>query len=243
VEDRQDAYGHQMYDYLRKIREVSEIVERDDGFFGVSTGAKYYFSEYRSWHDRERKAMRYVTGRVLDVGCGAGRVSLYLQKKGFDVLGLDVSPQAIRVCKIRGLKNARVMPITKISLKLGKFDTVIMFGNNFGLFGSRKRAKWLLKRFHRMTTEHARIIAESLDPYNTNDPAHLHYHKLSRRRGRMAGQLRIRVRYREYATPWFDYLLVSKREMRDILKGTGWRLKRTLDSSRSPAYIAVIEKK
>jgi len=187
--------------------------------------------------------MRYVTGRVLDVGCGAGRVSLYLQKKGFDVLGLDVSPQAIRVCKIRGLKNARVMPITKISSKLGKFDTVIMFGNNFGLFGSRKRAKWLLKRFHRMTTEHARIIAESLDPYNTNDPAHLHYHKLSRRRGRMAGQLRIRVRYREYATPWFDYLLVSKREMRDILKGTGWRLKRTLDSSRSPAYIAVIEKK
>ena len=107
MEDRQDAYGHQMYDYLRKIREVSEIVERDDGFFAVSTGAKYYFSEYRSWHDRERKAMRYVTGRVLDVGCGAGRVSLYLQKKGFDVLGLDVSPQAIRVCKIRGLKNAR----------------------------------------------------------------------------------------------------------------------------------------
>ncbi|MGD0177359.1 MAG: class I SAM-dependent methyltransferase [Candidatus Bathyarchaeia archaeon] len=243
MEDRQDAYGHQMYDYLRKIREVSEIVERDDGFFGVSTGAKYYFSEYSSWHDRERKAMRYVTGRVLDVGCGAGRVSLYLQKKGFDVLGLDVSPQAIRVCKIRGIKNARVMPITKISSKLGRFDTVIMFGNNFGLFGSRKRAKWLLKRFHRMTTEHARIVAETLDPYNTNDPAHLHYHKLSRRRGRMAGQLRIRVRYREYATPWFDYLLVSKREMRDILKGTGWRLKRTLDSSRSPAYIAVIEKK
>jgi SAM-dependent methyltransferase len=80
MEDRQDAYGHQMYDYLRKTREVSEIVERDDGFFGVSTGAKYYFSEYGSWHDRERKAMRYVTGRVLDVGCGAGRVSLYLQK-------------------------------------------------------------------------------------------------------------------------------------------------------------------
>jgi len=43
MEDDQDAYGHQMYDYLRKIREVSEIVERDDGFFGVSTGAKYYF--------------------------------------------------------------------------------------------------------------------------------------------------------------------------------------------------------
>jgi len=242
MEDRQDAYGHQMYDYLKGTREVSEIVERDDGFLGLSSGAKYYFSEYKRWHDREKKAMRYVFGRVLDVGCGAGRVSLYLQKKRFDVLGVDISPLTIRVCKIRGVKNTRVVPITKISSALGKFDTVIIFGNGFGLFGSRKKAKWLLKRLLRMTTERARIIAESLDPYKTKEPAHLRYHKLNRRRGRMAGQVRIRVRYREYATPWFDYLLVSKPEMRNILQGTGWRLKRTLGSSISPAYIAIIEK-
>jgi hypothetical protein len=242
MENCQDAYGHQMYDYLKGSRDASEIVERDDGFFGVSTGAKYYFSEYRNWHNREKEAMRYVRGKVLDVGCGAGRVSLYLQKKGFDVLGIDVSPFAIRVCKMRGLRNARVIPITNLSSKLGKFGTVIMFGNNFGLFGGRTRAKWLLKRFYRMTTENARIIAESLDPYETNEPAHLQYHRLNRTRNRMAGQVRIRIRYKKYVTPWFDYLLVSKAEMSNILSGTGWRLKRTLGSSNSPAYIAIIEK-
>ena len=243
MESYQDAYGHQIYDYLKGKKDVSEIVERDDGFFGVSTGVKNYFSEYRNWHKREREAMQYVSGKVLDVGCGAGRVSLYLQKKGFDVLGVDVSPLAIRVCKMRGLKNARVMSITKLSSKLGIFGTVMMFGNNFGLFGGRKRAKWLLERFYRMTTENARIIAESADPYKTNEPAHLQYHRLNRRRNRMAGQVRIRVRYKKYVTPWFDYLLVSKAEMRNILSGTGWRLKRTLGSSDSPAYIAIIEKR
>lgn len=242
MENYQDAYGHQMYDYLKGIRDVSEIVERDDGFFGVSTGAQYYFAEYRDWHDREKKAMQYVRGRVLDVGCGAGRVSLYLQKKGFDVLGADVSPLAIRVCKMRGLKNAHVIPITKISPKFVKFDTIVMFGNNFGLFGNRKRAQWLLKRLYRMTTENARIIADSLDPYITHDPDHLRYHRFNKRRARMAGQLRIRVRYRKYVTPWFDYLLVSQQEMRNILDGTGWELNRVLTSLNSPAYITIIAK-
>ncbi len=57
----------------------------------------------------------------------------------------------------------------------------------------------------------------------------------------MAGQVRIRVRYLKYATPWFDYLFVSRAEMRAILDGTGWKVRHIL-SSRSPAYVAVIEK-
>ncbi len=242
MEENEDAYGRQMYDYLKGRRGAPEIVERDDGFISVSAGAKFYFAEYKDWDGRERKAMRHVRGRVLDVGCGAGRVSLYLKNKGFYALGVDVSPLAIHVSKTRGLKNARVMPITKISSKLGKFGTIIMFGNNFGLFGNPHRAKWLLKRFHRLTTDNARIIVESLDPYKTNDPDHLEYHRFNKRRGRMPGQVRIRVRYRKYVTPWFDYLLVSKQEMRNILNGTGWGIERTLTSSKSPAYVAIIEK-
>jgi 2-polyprenyl-3-methyl-5-hydroxy-6-metoxy-1,4-benzoquinol methylase len=73
--------------------------------------------------------MRFVKGRVLDIGCGAGRVALYLQKKGFDVSGIDVSPLAVKVCKLRGLKKARVLSISNIGAKLGKFDTLLMFGN------------------------------------------------------------------------------------------------------------------
>lgn len=241
MKSQQDAYGRQVFDYMKGRTDVSEIVERDDGFFGVSAGARYYFAAYEDWHEREKKAIRYVKGRVLDIGCGGGRVSLYLQKKGFDVTGVDVSPLAIRVCKMRGLRKAFVRPITRVSLKLGRFDTLLMFGNNFGLFGSPMRAKWLLERFYNMTAKDGRIIAESLDPYKTDDPDHRTYHSYNKRRGRMGGQVRIRVRYRKYVTPWFDYLLVSEREMRNALKGTRWVLKHTLRSP-SGAYIAIIGK-
>jgi len=156
-------------------------------------------------------------------------------------MGIDISPLAIKVCKRRGIQNVRVMSITQVSSKLGIFDTIIMFGNNFGLFANRDRARLLLKRFHKITSEKARIIAESCDPYQTNMPEHLQYHKLNRKQGRMSGQVRIRVRYKKYVTPWFNYLLVSKNEMADILKDTGWRIKQFFNSTDS-FYTVVIGK-
>jgi len=57
----------------------------------------------------------------------------------------------------------------------------------------------------------------------------------------MPGELTIRVRYKKYMTPWFDYLIVSKKEMKRILEGTGWRIKRFVDS-QSSVYIGIIEK-
>ena len=239
MKDYQDAFGHQVYDRYQG-REAFDIIERDDGYIDVADSSAY-FSDYKAWSPRQKRAMRYVKGRVLDIGCGAGRHSIHLQEKGFDVLGIDVSPLAIEVCRKRGLRNAKVMPVTKIQKEDGPFDTILMFGNNFGLFGNLKRAGWLLKKFHNLTTQTGRIIAESNDPYQTVKPFHLEYHQLNREKGRMAGQIRIRVRYAKYITPWFDYLFLSKAEMEEILLGTGWKVRRFIDSEGA-AYIAVLEK-
>ena len=173
---------------------------------------------------------------------GGGRWSLYLQKKGHDVLGVDISPLAVKVCKLRGLNNVMVRPISEIDSRLGKFDTILMIGNNFGLFGGFKRARQLLKRFYEMTNPDARIIAESLDIYKPPvDPLHRRYHLRNRKLGRMPGQVRMRLRYGTFATPWFDYLLVSKNQMKRILQGTGWKIKHFIDGP-GPAYVAIIEK-
>jgi len=167
---------------------------------------------------------------------------LYLEEKGFEVLGIDISPLAIQVCKLRGLRRAEVVSIDHVDSEPNSFGTIIMMGNNFGLFGSFKKARGLLKRFRRMTSEEALIIGATSDPYRTENPAHLEYHEFNRKRGRMAGQTRIRVRFGKYATKWFDYLMVSKQEMKEILEGTGWKVKEFIDSD-GPGYIAVIEKK
>jgi SAM-dependent methyltransferase len=236
-----DAYGQLIQAYLEG-KPSYEIVERDDGSIGPSGGAPTYFAEYKNWPGWQKCAIKYAKGRVLDVGAGAGRVSLELQKRGCKVTAIDNSPLAIQVCRRRGVKDARVLSIREVGkFRTDTFDTVVMYGNNFGLFGGRAVAKRLLKTLHARTTPNAVIIAESNDPYKTSDPSHLAYQKRNRKRGRMSGQLKIRIRFRESTGDWFDYLLVSQKEMREILKGTGWKAMKFFDSGKS-TYTAVIAK-
>jgi SAM-dependent methyltransferase len=239
---KQDAYGRAMLDHFEGRLGAVAIIERDDGYIDVDFGMAHYFDPFPKWSRSVRRAMRLVRGRTLDVGAGAGRIALHLQERGHDVVAIDNSPQAIRVCRKRGVKDARIAPFTSIDRKLGTFDSVVMMGNNFGLFGSRDRARWMLRRLKRLTSENARIIGQTLDPYKTDDPMHAAYHRRNRRRGRMSGQIKIRVRYMSVVTPWLDYLFVSVKELREIVDGTGWSLSQTITEDGEPQYIAVLEK-
>jgi hypothetical protein len=115
-----------------------------------------------------------------------------------------------------------------------------LFGGNFGLLESKRRAPALLRQLLRVSTPTTRIIAESLDPYLTVDPYHVAYHRRNRDRGRMSGQIRLRVRHRDCATPWFDYLFVSRAEMHELVAAGGWRVERFVPEEGS-VYIAVLE--
>ena len=240
MKEAEDAYGRLLLAYLEGDKGSKEIAERDDGFIAAGLGPARYFDPFRRWPPHERRAMRFVRGRVLDVGAGAGRVSLHLQERGHEVVAIDISPLAVEVCRRRGVRDARVCSFEQVDEKLGAFDTVVMWGNNFGLFGGPAKAGRMLRRLHRLTNEGGRIVAESRDVYGTDDPDHLAYHERNRRRGRMPGQLRLRIRHRRYATPWFDYLIVSPEEMEELVAGTGWRVARFLEGDAG-LYAAVIE--
>lgn len=239
----EDAYGQELLAQHKGATGLIEIVERGDYLISTGSSLARYFSTFDDWRPHEQEAIGLAHGRVLDIGCGAGRHSLYLQCQGFDVTGIDNSPGAVKVCKLRGLKKIKLRPISDLG-KFGResFDTVLMLGNNFGLFASRRQAKVTLKRLYRITSEKALIIAESTDPYKTKVRDHLDYRKANISRGRMAGQIKIRVRFGRTIGPWFDYLLVSEREMAELLENTGWRVERVIPSEGTPQYIAVIRK-
>jgi SAM-dependent methyltransferase len=236
----EDAFGAALLDHHMGRSMQSVILERDDGLFEPDVDVSTYFAEFRRWGTLERSAMRFVRGRVLDVGCGAGRVALHLQSRGHPVVGIDVSTLAVKVARIRGVRTARAMSVTQADRRLGSVDTIAMMGNNLGLLASRQRARWLLHRFHGLTTDRGRIVGLTIDPFRTSDPDHLEYHRLNRRRGRMPGQVRLRIRYRTYATPWFDYLFLSPDELDRIVAGTGWHVARI--RTDEPQYLAVLEK-
>jgi SAM-dependent methyltransferase len=179
---------------------------------------------------------------VLDVGCGADRVALFLQRKGLHVNAIDNSPLAVKVSRRRGVKKARVLAVEDIRhLGRSRFDTVMMLGNNFALLGSRRKARRLLRQLYAISSHDGVILAETVNPDLTTNPDHLRYQRLNRRRGRMHGPLRLRIRFQRCVGPWFDYLFVSPAEMEDILYGTGWHVERFM-RDRSTAYVALLQK-
>ena len=243
MKPEQDAFGQGVYDfYLGQT--VVEIVERSDGDIGASGGLAAYFLPVTEWPDNQTAVLPLIRGRVLDIGCGPGRVALHLQEQGYEVVSIDNSPLAIKTAELRGVKDARLVSITQVSRKkLGIFDTIVMFGNNFGLLGNPQRAKWLLRRFYGMTHGNGRILAESRDIYKTDDPENLALHERQRQQGRLPGQFRLRVRYKAMIGPWFEYLMVSPQEMAEIVAGTGWHVKQIFWSKdRVDYYTAVLEK-
>jgi len=220
-----DAYGEMLKWQLKTGEPACEIIERDDGYIDTGSDLGRYFLPPQKWSSVERRAVAQAKGRVLDIGCGAGRHSLYLQERGLDVTAIDASRGAIDVAKQRGVRKALVRPIEEIDKFADRtFDSVIMMGNNFGLLASLRKARRLLKVLDRITTDEALIIAATRDPYQTDRKVHLDYHRYNRSRNRMSGQIRFRVRFARSIGPWFDYLLVSPDEMREVLNGTPWEL-------------------
>ncbi|HEU5110130.1 MAG TPA: methyltransferase domain-containing protein [Micromonosporaceae bacterium] len=249
---RGDVFGEMLTDALavrtgvgprpmvagRLPRPVIEIIERDDGLINGAP-ADHYLDGPDRWEPYDRRAVDRAEGAVLDLGAGAGRVALVLQERGVDVTGLDVSPGALRVARARGVRRLVEATVDQHADNGRMYDTFLLLGNNLGLMEGRERAPGFLRALAAMARPGARIIAQGTDPHGTNDPVHLGYHELNRRRGRLPGQLHLRLRYRDLSTPWFDYLVCSPDELAGLVGGGPWRLA-DVDDADAPIYLATL---
>ena len=235
-----DIFGKALMEYYKGDK-TSLMIRRDDGYFEKERYLDIVFSEYDKWDELERRALEHVKGRVLDVGCGAGRHSLWLQEKGFEVVAVDVSPLAVEVTRLRGVRDCRVMDATNLSFSPNSFDTILLMGNNFGVAGSVEGTKRMFEKFCQITSEDAIVIATSRDPAATDNPEHLKYHELNRKRGRSIGQVTIRFECKGEVGDWFDLLLVSPDEMEEICKPAGWSLAQIF-RDKNDMYAAILRK-
>ena len=224
----QDAYGGLLLAALEG-RPAHEVMERDDGLVYAGDPSDY-FAPFRRWPSTERRAMRFVRGRVLDVGCGAGRASLHLEGRGHEVVAIDESPGAVEVARRRGVRDARLLALADVGPELGRFDTILILRNNLGLAGRPERGRALLRRLRAATTDRGRIVTDSVDPARIDEEDM-----------RDAAEHRFRVRFRDLASPWFRYAMLAPGEWDAALAGSGWHVARILDGGE-PRYAVVLER-
>ena len=121
----------------------------------------YLFRDYDQMPALEQKAISLCQGTVLDIGCGAGNHSLYLQNQGFKVTALDQSPGAIAVCKARGIAVYKKGDI--FNIELGSFDTLLLLMNGIGIAGELKNIDVFLKKLKSLLNTGGQILLDSSD--------------------------------------------------------------------------------
>lgn len=207
-------------------RPVFAAMERDDDLLTPHDPAMY-FTGPSEWGELELAACARVSGRVLDVGCGAGRHALYLQEQGHAVTGVDVSAGACEVSRARGVRDVRRAGLADLG-ELGgavpageRFDTFLLLGANLGLIGGDPQAA--LAALASVAAPGARILG-GLGFSRSSDPLQEAYYARNEAAGRLPGALRIRTRFANLADPWVSLLLCTPDELGSVVEGSPWQL-------------------
>jgi len=103
--------------------------------------------------------------KALDIACGKGRHSIYLNKKGLDVTGIDLSEQSIKYA--RQFENNKLHFLVHDMRKLfyiNYFDIALNLFTSFGYFDTEKEHVDALKTF-RKCLKHDGVLV--LDYFNT----------------------------------------------------------------------------
>ena len=120
----------------------------------------YLFRDYKDMPKLEQKALKLSKGSVLDVGCGSGSHSIYLQEKGFKVKAIDISKGAIEVTKQRGVLQAAILNILD---ETETFDTILLLMNGTGIFQELTEVSKYLSHLKTLLKPSGQILIDSSD--------------------------------------------------------------------------------
>ena len=156
-----DLFGKAILDYQtnnspQNIITETTISEEDE------MSIAYLFRSFDEMPAIEQKALELAKGKILDVGCGAGSHSLYLQnKKQLDITAIDISANAIKTCKLRGIQKTFVQDI--LTIENEKFDSILLLMNGTGIFGSLENTPKFLQKLKSLLNPGGQILIDSSD--------------------------------------------------------------------------------
>ena len=154
-----DLFGNALIDYqngnyTEDLKTSTSISDED------VLPLPYLFRGFKDMPKLEQSALKLCKGSVLDVGCGAGSHSLYLQEKGIKVKAIDISKGAIEVSKKRGVLKAAILNILD---ETETFDTILLLMNGTGIFEELSQVSKYLRHLKSLLKPKGQILIDSSD--------------------------------------------------------------------------------
>lgn len=148
------------------------ITERSNEASYNNSAIVDYYSDFTCtglFHYEELLIDKYFTsgGKTLDVGCGAGRTTIPLFEKGYEVIGLDFAKKMIMAAKsLNSTIDYRVGNILSTRFDDQEFDNILFSFNGLMLLGTYGERLKAVKEIHRILKSEGNFIFTT--PYLDN---------------------------------------------------------------------------
>jgi ubiquinone/menaquinone biosynthesis C-methylase UbiE len=139
-----------------EFNNVYENIKRAESYSKLEFPGTYYLA----YRDIPELLLKHVKGRkAIDFGCGAGRSTKFLQKYGFDTIGIDISEAMIKKAKETDQKGAYwlIRNNNFDQLKRNYFDLVFSSFTFDNIPNTLNRIQ-ILKELGRLINDNGRIV-------------------------------------------------------------------------------------
>ena len=198
----------------------------------------YLFRDFDEMPLIEQQALNLCRGKVLDVGCGAGNHSLWLQHNNLKVKGIDVSEGAIKVCKKRGLLEAEQLSLLE---EKETFDTILLLMNGTGIFQELNQVSKYLNHLKSLLNPKGQVLIDSsdisymyideteIDPDSYRDEIESHFEINRDENGSYYGELDYFMSYKGEVSEPFKWLYLDFETLKIYCKNVGLKCVKILD--------------
>lgn len=165
-----------------------------------------WFCEFDPRHALFLSVIENIKGPVLDIGAGAGRAALALQRLGVSVLALDCEATCVQIMRERGVQQTVCSDIFNFESEQ-KFNTILLLDSTIGLTGDISRLGELLTKIKKLLNPGGVVLVQDVSL------------------GAVAYKFDARFEFRGQSGPPFSWVNYGYLALSKLCASQGWRAK------------------
>lgn len=230
-----DPFGHAIHDYV-KGSPTPDIIVRSELCEDDSMEVELLFRDFEEMPELEQIALKRCSGKILDVGAGAGCHAKWLKQQGLEVSLIELSKGAVEYHITQEL-NSRCIDF--FDLKGEQYDTLLFLMNGIGIGGELKNLERTLRQAYELTTPKGKVLCDSSDlRYLYEDDEGGYWVNLN---AEYYGEYDFQMQYKETQGDWFKWLYVDFHTLSDCAEKVGFSVELLYDKDYH--YLVELTKK
>lgn len=223
-------HGEAILDFLYGREEdprlIVHTIDGDVTPFPISI----YFRDYEDFSNIDELGLSACQGRTLDIGAGAGALTLFLQAMGLEATGIDIAAGAVEAMQEMGVEDARQTDFFSFSGE--KYDTLLCMMNGIGFVDSPEGFKKFLKHAETLLNPGGQVIMDSSDLRKSEDMEDLRSAPED-----YFGRVWFQMEYKGQKAEPYHWLYLDPEMMAELCAECGWESEVLIEAAEG-AYLA-----